>query len=272
MTKYREILRLTALGLSQRNIIQSIGVSQKTIVKVQKRAKELHLSWSLDEKMTDAVKKALLERYPTPFYTFDAGILRARVAYLKAHLPQEIELCYAVKANTFISPYIADMIDRYEVCSPGELAICTEQEIAPEKLVISGVYKTPELIEGHIASDNCAGHYTAESLEQFALLKTAAHETGKKIKILLRLTSGNQFGMNEEDIENIVKAEKNNAEIDICGIQFFSGTQKTSLKKYKREITHLSEFLNKEGSWKNRDPFVFMGSLLFRSTLLHSRQ
>jgi len=37
MTKYREILRLTALGLSQRqrNIIQSIGVSQKTIVKVQ---------------------------------------------------------------------------------------------------------------------------------------------------------------------------------------------------------------------------------------------
>ena len=30
MTKYREILRLTALGLSQRNIVKSIGVSQKT--------------------------------------------------------------------------------------------------------------------------------------------------------------------------------------------------------------------------------------------------
>ncbi len=35
MTKYREFLRLTALGLSQRNIVQSIGVSQKTVVKVQ---------------------------------------------------------------------------------------------------------------------------------------------------------------------------------------------------------------------------------------------
>ena len=43
MTKYREILRLTALGLSQRNIVQSIGVSQKTVVKVQKRAREMHL-------------------------------------------------------------------------------------------------------------------------------------------------------------------------------------------------------------------------------------
>lgn len=40
MTKYREILRLTALGLSQRNIIQSCGVSQKTIVKVHHRARE----------------------------------------------------------------------------------------------------------------------------------------------------------------------------------------------------------------------------------------
>lgn len=40
MTKYREILRLTALGLSQRNIVQSISVSQKTVVKVQKRTQE----------------------------------------------------------------------------------------------------------------------------------------------------------------------------------------------------------------------------------------
>ena len=38
MTKDRETLRLTALGLSQRNIMQSINASQKTIVKVQGRA------------------------------------------------------------------------------------------------------------------------------------------------------------------------------------------------------------------------------------------
>ncbi|OLR54938.1 integrase [Hornefia porci] len=53
MTRYREILRLTALGLSQRNIMQSINVSQKTVVKVQRRAGELKLSWPLDESMTD---------------------------------------------------------------------------------------------------------------------------------------------------------------------------------------------------------------------------
>lgn len=60
MIKYREILRLTALGLSQQNIIQSIGVSQKTIVKVQRRALELHISWLLDESLTDATLEKLM--------------------------------------------------------------------------------------------------------------------------------------------------------------------------------------------------------------------
>ncbi|WP_371363667.1 IS21 family transposase ISPpu7 [Sporomusa rhizae] len=53
MTKYREILRLTSLGFSQRNIMQSCGVAQKTVVKIQRRAKELGISWPLDESMTD---------------------------------------------------------------------------------------------------------------------------------------------------------------------------------------------------------------------------
>ena len=53
ITKYREILRLTALGFSQRDICSSAGVSQKTVSKVQKRARELQLPWPLDESMTD---------------------------------------------------------------------------------------------------------------------------------------------------------------------------------------------------------------------------
>lgn len=67
MTKYREILRLTALGLSQRNIVQSIGVSQKTVVKVQKRAREMHLSWPLDETLTDAAADCRAKRTSVPY-------------------------------------------------------------------------------------------------------------------------------------------------------------------------------------------------------------
>lgn len=60
MTKYREIIRLTGLGFSQRNIMASCDVAQKTVVKVQKRARELDLSWPLDESMTDAELQRLM--------------------------------------------------------------------------------------------------------------------------------------------------------------------------------------------------------------------
>lgn len=60
MTKYREIIRLTGLGFSQRDIMASCGVAQKTVVKVQKRARELSLSWPLDEAKTDTELQKLM--------------------------------------------------------------------------------------------------------------------------------------------------------------------------------------------------------------------
>ena len=55
MTKYREILRLSSLGLSQQSIADSCNVSKKTVNRVLRRAKELDISWPLDESDTDAV-------------------------------------------------------------------------------------------------------------------------------------------------------------------------------------------------------------------------
>ena len=55
MTKYREILRLTSLGLSQQSIADSSGVSKKTVNRVLKRAKEFNIFWPLEANETDAV-------------------------------------------------------------------------------------------------------------------------------------------------------------------------------------------------------------------------
>ena len=55
MTKYREILRLKSLGLSQQSIADSCNVSKKTVNRVLKRAKELNISWPLDKSDTNAV-------------------------------------------------------------------------------------------------------------------------------------------------------------------------------------------------------------------------
>jgi transposase len=53
MTKYREILRLHSLGISQRDIAASCQCSTKTISKILKRAKELAIAWPLAEGATD---------------------------------------------------------------------------------------------------------------------------------------------------------------------------------------------------------------------------
>ncbi len=187
--------------------------------------------------------KALSEQYATPFYLFEEDVLKKRILYLKSFLPDAVSLCYAVKANTFLTPYMSGLVERFEVCSPGELAICINQKIPYEKLVISGVYKTPDVIKKSVLSHGSAGYYTVESISQLELLKSAALEAGEKIKVLLRLTSGNQFGLNQEEIENIIQTQNGFDCIEICGIQYFSGTQKKSIKKYKRELSYLDCFI-----------------------------
>ena len=46
---------------------------------------------------------SLTERFPTPFYLFDGKELERRVAHLRAVLPPDTGLCYAVKANPFLA-------------------------------------------------------------------------------------------------------------------------------------------------------------------------
>ena len=62
MTKYREILRLLSLGISERKIAESCGVSRNTVSRIRKRADEIGLKWPLDASQTDKVLETRL--YP----------------------------------------------------------------------------------------------------------------------------------------------------------------------------------------------------------------
>ncbi len=176
------------------------------------------------------------------YYTFDIPALKRRIAYLRKNLPENVDLCYAVKANTFIAGDIADEIDRFEICSPGESLICDRSGISADKTVISGVYKSPEHIESLVKAGG-GRIYTAESPRQFDLLLALSQKYDSTIPVLLRITNDSQFGMEQADIEKIISERKSHKNIDILGIQFFSGTQKTSLKKLNRELKMLDEFI-----------------------------
>lgn len=183
--------------------------------------------------------------FPTPLYVFDISILQKRVAELKSALPAHVNLCFAVKANTFIIRELVECIERFELCSPGEVNICESLCVPESKMVISGVNKTPAFIEDLIQTKREVGVYTVESRTQFRLLYDLAEKYRVKLPVLLRLTSGNQFGLNEDEIVDILQKYCNSPCLEFKGIQYFSGTQKQSLKRLKRELDYLDDFLLK---------------------------
>lgn len=192
----------------------------------------------MDKKMM----QRLAMRYSTPFYVFDIETLRNDVRYLREIFGGRAELCYAAKANTFILKEISGMIDRFEICSPGELKICQTLGIEDEKIVLSGVYKAKEDIEILFKEKRPIGIYTVESIRQYLLLETLAEKYHQPIKLILRLSSGNQFGLSKEEIRSVI-SNIQTAYITVVGLQYYSGTQKRSFKVIDRELDNIVSFV-----------------------------
>ena len=74
------------------------------------------------------------------------------------------------------------------------------------------------------------------------MLSALAARYEKPIHVLLRLTSGNQFGLEEQEIVQLVRRRADHPFVCIRGLQFFSGTQKASLRRLRRELETLDAF------------------------------
>ena len=178
-------------------------------------------------------------QFGTPLYILDKEHLTDRIGSIKNILGDGITLCYAMKANPFLVDAFKSLDTKYEVCSPGEFAICEREKVDMKDIVLSGVNKEKADI-CHVM-DECGGVgvYTVESLEQYELLSDCAAERELKINVLLRVTSGNQFGLDEEDIKLIIKHRESHPYIHILGLQCYTGTQKKKFDIIKGEIEWL---------------------------------
>lgn len=92
----------------------------------------------------------------------------------------------------------------------------------------------------HVMKDcGGVGVYTIESRTQLELLQACAKETNLTIRALIRVTSGNQFGVDESELEDIIANRTQYPNIDFYGIQCYTGTQKKKMKQIEEELTHL---------------------------------
>ncbi len=178
----------------------------------------------------------------TPAYVFDEDMLRARARWVAEKIAPA-HLCYAIKANPFLVRSLDDQVERYEVCSPGEFHICEQSGVDMGKIVLSGVNK--EYADVRYAMERGVTHYTAESVRQFELVHRCAQELGKTVEILLRVTSGNQFGMCEQEVFALVRERENYPFLDLAGVQYFTGTQKKSIQKIAGEVAYIEEVIRR---------------------------
>lgn len=174
----------------------------------------------------------------TPSYIFDTDELCARIDAMQQILGCGVTVCYAMKANPFLISVLDKKLDKFEVCSPGEFAICEKEGINREKIVLSGVNKEKKDIL-YTMKTGAVGIYTVESLNQLELINSCAVECGIKVKVLIRVTSGNQFGINERQVYEIADRKNELKGIIIEGIQCYSGTQKKKLSQIEAEVVWL---------------------------------
>ncbi|MDD7219157.1 MAG: alanine racemase [Clostridia bacterium] len=183
------------------------------------------------------------EKAATPSYVFDLDSMKEYVKKVQSCLGERVQLCYAMKANPFLTGPMMEVVSSFEVCSPGEFRICERTGVPMERIVLSGVYKNPQDVEYVISTYGGKGIYTIESVQHLQLLNDMAVKAGQKISVLIRVTSGNQFGVDETEIRRMISQRDEYPGVQIQGLQFYSGTQKKDLAQMKEELNHLDEFL-----------------------------
>ena len=190
----------------------------------------------------EAIKEIAMQ-VATPSYVFDIDEFHQRVALVKKAFGEKTGICFSIKANPFLLGYLPASFDKIEVCSPGELTICEKTGIDMSKIIFSGVNKTQADMDR--AMDDGVGVFTVESYLHLQQIDTAARKRGLCVPVLIRLTAGSQFGVDEKDARYMIENRQNYPGVSIIGLHYFSGTQKRKISLIEKELDYVLAFVQK---------------------------
>jgi len=90
----------------------------------------------------------------TPLFVYSQERIAARVAELRAALPAQVALNYAVKANPYgpVLQVMTGLVDGFDIASGGELAMVTAAGIDPARVSFAGPGKRDAELEAAIAA------------------------------------------------------------------------------------------------------------------------
>ena len=183
--------------------------------------------------LTDIVSAA----EQTPLYIYSRRYMSDRVAALRAALPRELHLHYAMKANPMpdVVRHFAQLVDGIDVASGRELDVALAAGAAPATISFAGPGKSLAELRQAVRAGIVIN---VESETELARLATIATETGARPRIAIRVnpdfelkTSGmkmsggpKQFGIDAERVPDVL-ASLRGGNLEFVGFHIFSGSQ-----------------------------------------------
>ncbi|MGW3996471.1 pyridoxal-dependent decarboxylase, exosortase A system-associated [Amycolatopsis sp. NPDC004772] len=173
----------------------------------------------------------------TPFFAYDRSLVTTRVERVRAALPGDVELSYAVKANPMpaLLHHLSGLVDGLDVASAGELRQALDTTVPPERISFAGPGKTAAELARAVAAGVTV---ELESTTELARVREAGDRLGLTPRVALRVNpdfavrgSGmrlgggpQQFGIDAERVPGVL-AEVGAAGLDFQGFHVFAGSQ-----------------------------------------------
>ncbi len=173
----------------------------------------------------------------TPFYAYDRRLLSERVAHVRAHLPQAVELHFSMKANPMpaLVQHMAGLVDGIDVASSGELKVALDTGMEPHRISFAGPGKSDAELTRAVAA-GAVVH--AESEREIRALARIGNEIGVAPLLVLRINpdfelkgsgmrmggGAKQFGIDAEEAPRML-ALAFELGLTVLGFHIFSGSQ-----------------------------------------------
>jgi diaminopimelate decarboxylase len=173
----------------------------------------------------------------TPFFAYDRRLLTERVATLKAILPGDVELGYAIKANPMpaVVQHLSGLVDSFDVASAGELRVALDTPMPADRVSFAGPGKTLAELHQAVAA---GATIELESETEATRVADVGERLGVRPRVAVRVNpdfrvkgSGmrmgggpQQFGVDAERVPALV-ATLAEADVEVLGFHIFAGSQ-----------------------------------------------
>jgi len=186
----------------------------------------------------DVLKKA---EPNIPCFCFDENCFFRNLRMFKELLSPDVQLLYSLKANPFFVETARMHLDGIEVCSSGEIFLASRYKVEPLKITFGGICK--EEIDFEYAIKSGIRRFSIESLLQLNMLNDVAVRYDANVNALLRISVGNQFGMNLNEINKCFN-DCCLSHVDILGIHYYPGTMRINSNDIENDYNKFISILN----------------------------